>query len=1445
MNRRTVRNGLIIDSRPRYVAISAWTNCLRGLALVAFTGLLPAGYVWSSGMPTEQRYHQFERISVEQGMPTNTVTCILQDKRGFLWFGTHDGLARYDGYNFKVYANDPDDPSSLADNRINALVEDDAATIWVATKKGLYTIDPITEAISKYPIREVGQSDVIQDFSIRSLTKDHMGHLWLGSSTNGLTEINAGGEIIARYTHDPSDSESLSSDGIYALYDDSRQNLWVGTNTGLDRLDRETGVFHHHAQYLANDDTEANKISAIYEDRSGAVWFGAKDGLFKFDPETGNFSHFQHREGDNGSLSENDIRSLWEDTKGILWIGTNRGGLNSFDPERKVFSQFPRGNKEYPIFSLCKDRSGVLWIGTDDGGLLKMKPQNKPFRHWVSDPEVPGYLNSSHVTAVFEDRSGNLWFGTDDSGLNRYDQKSKTFTYYRRDQNNTNSLRSDRISAIVEDDQGLLWFGMKTKGLVKFDPNKEIFTSYRNDPADERSLSDDRVRSLFVDSKGKVWIGCNGGLQQFDQKTDRFNHHLLKKDGELEEKINKIRHIYEDTTGMFWIATDGGLVQFDPQTGRLENLYEHEKDNPNSLSINLVRLTHESADGTFWIGTRGGLNKLDPQTKQFTRYTEEDGLASNVVYGILEDDEGNLWISTANGLSQFNTRQESFVKYGLEEGLLNAHFEKGAFLRARNGEMFFGGLNGMDSFFPEQIVINRHIPPVIITSFKIFGQPVIFEKAFSQLEGIELSHEDRFITFEFAALDYVNPEMNQYAYKLEGFDPVWINIGIERQVSYSNLDPGDYVLRIRGSNNDGIWNEKGVSLNLHITPAYWATWWFRLLGLGVVVAVVALVTINIVLRRKRVQLVEVNTKLAKEILARQEKEKNLRQNESRYRTLFENSPNSVWEEDFSNVKIIIDGLREEGVSDFRIYFNEHPEAIGHCLSHVKIIDINQATLRLYKAESKEALFRELGGIFTAKSMEVFKEELIALCEGRTTFKSEMFSQAIDGSEVHKEVLLVIVPGYEETWAKVLISDYDITELKRIEQKLRVGKEAAEEAHRLSKISENLRIAKEAAEESNKAKSQFLSHMSHELRTPLSSIIGFSDLLLAQISGFLNAKQNLYVEKIDESGKHLLSLINDLLDISKIDAGEMDTDLELFPFKGLIDATVSLLDTQFKTKKLQVNTSVGPSLEMIWGDVRKCRQILLNLLSNAIKYTPEMGRIDILAKREGDSDVRISVRDNGVGIPSEELDKIFSEFHQVDSVRDESMGGTGIGLALTRRLVELHNGNIGVQSTPGVGSTFWFTLPGLEKKPVLAATSDPKNEHNDTATLRERRILVVEDNEMLLTMIQDMLSSHDHEVAVARNGQLAIEVARKHRPELILMDMRMPVMGGLEATEKLRGIPEFSEIPIIALTANTGKESMEKQFAAGCTDHLAKPIISDDLFAILEKYLSKSAKRELV
>lgn len=508
--------------------------------------------------------------------------------------------------------------------------------------------------------------------------------------------------------------------------------------------------------------------------------------------------------------------------------------------------------------------------------------------------------------------------------------------------------------------------------------------------------------------------------------------------------------------------------------------------------------------------------------------------------------------------------------------------------------------------------------------------------------------------------------------------------------------------------------------------------------------------------------------------------------------------------------------------------------------------VNKTTLNLLGYREEELLGQSVelifgGNVFTENDFITNEGGIHELLEKGAVRNVEKMFVTKDGREIPVLCSYSVMRDTHGNIEGIVYVALDITERKYFEHELEEKQNKLE--LRTQELRESLKKT-EAANflllESNKAKNKFLSTMSHELRTPLNGIIGLADILTGKYFGILNNKQIEYVKQINDCGKHLLALISDILDVAKIDAGAMELEINEIAPDEFIDATVAMVSAQFNKKRIKVTIIIDKKISVIIADRRKCKQIMFNLLSNACKYTPEGGRVDIKAYKKEDAGIRVEVTDTGIGIEEKDIDKIFSEFYQAERVRDEQLGGMGIGLALTRRLVDLHGGNIGVKSSPGKGSCFWFTLPQKNKyreEDVVLVKEERKEGVIPTAN----RILVVEDNEVSLAMIVDMLKIHNHKIMVARNGEEAIAIATKEKPELILMDIMMPVMDGIEATKRLRTIADFANIPIIALTASTGDEAARKQIEAGCDAHLAKPIRMNELFAIIGKFLNTDKK----
>jgi len=748
---------------------------------------------------------KFERLSREQGLSQSTVFCILQDRQGFMWFGTEDGLNKYDGYNFTIYRHDALDSSSLLGNSVFSIYEDHTGTLWIGTDNGLNRFDrdpdsPSTRFNGKsgqfiHIVNDPKNPHSLSGNLVSSIYEDHTGTLWIGTSNglnrfdrpdSSLKEPNGKSGQFTRFANDPNNPYSLSNNSITSIYEDSAagNTLWIGTNGGgLNKLDREKEQFSRFVNDPNNPySLSNNNITSIYEDfaAGNTLWIGtAGGGLNRFDREKAQFTRFVNDPNNPHSLSHNDVRSLYVDSasRNTLWIGTQGGGLNRFDrpdsPNIKPhetsgqFTRFvndpnnPHSLSNNRIASIYEDHAGTLWIGTLAGGLNKFDREKERFIHFANDPTNPNSLSENTIWSIYEDSlplrgtgRNTLWIGTS-NGLNRFDRpdsslkepngKSGQFTRFVNDPNNPHSLSHNRVSAIYEDHTGTLWIGTWRGGLNRFDREKAQFTRFVHDPKNPHSLSSNSIMFIYEDSASRtLWIGTNNG---------GLNKLVLK-------------------------GSDRDKEQF--------TRFVNDPKNPHSLSDNRVLSIYEDpSTSTLWIGTMGGLNRFDRDTptgaaEQFTHYTEKDGLPNEVIYGILADDHGRLWLSTNKGLSCFDPQRGAFKNYDVTDGLQSNQFTFYAYFKSsRSGEMFFGGLNGFNVFHPDSIKDNPYIPPVVITAFKRYNTDqaegvAIEEKGISEKQKIKLSYKDNILSFEFAALSFRNNFKNQYAYKLEGYSDKWI-----------------------------------------------------------------------------------------------------------------------------------------------------------------------------------------------------------------------------------------------------------------------------------------------------------------------------------------------------------------------------------------------------------------------------------------------------------------------------------------------------------------------------------------------------------------------------------------------------------------------------------------------------------------------------------------------
>jgi ligand-binding sensor domain-containing protein/serine phosphatase RsbU (regulator of sigma subunit) len=825
-----------------------------------FSAFLLVGFL-SPLMRAQESRIRFERFSLEEGLSQSIVFDILQDGKGFLWFCTQDGLNKYDGYGFTVYMPDPDNPHSISTNYTSSIYEDQSGILWIGTSGGgLNRFDPATERFTNYQA-DPGNPGGLGSNYISSVCEDDSGALWVGTTNAGLYRFDKESEEFAGFRADSDDPNTLGSDAVTRVYKDSSGVLWIGTQGGgLNRFDPGTQRF---IRYLPSrrypNNPGADVVLSIFEDKEGALWIGTASGLNRFDRKRGEFD-FRLPDRDSPDGANTSVSSIIEDQSGLLWLGTLTSGLYAFDREKGELINY-RNNPYLPdslsnnaILTVYEDRSGVLWIGTAGSGLNKINRARERFVLYRPELNNPNSLSHSIVYAIYLDGNGELWVGTSSGGLDRYDKERRTVRHYGNVAGDPNSLSSNNVRLIYEDRSGVLWVGTDGGGLHRFDREKESFTRFQFIPGDPHSLSNNNIRAICEDRSGALWI-CTfgGGLNRFDRETEKFTRYLSQPGNPNSLSNNNTRSLYyEKRKNILWIGTEGGgLNRFDPAKGEFVR-YLNDPEDENSLNNDIVHSIYKDGSGIFWLGTHGGgLNRFDPAEGTFTHYRVNDGLPNDVIYGILEDKSGYLWLSTNNGLSRFDPRTETFKNYETRDGLQSKEFDAGAYFQSDEGEMFFGGINGFNAFFPDRIIDNPHEPPVVITNFLLFNKTVpigegssghsILSKSIMETDEIVLSHDENFVSFEFAALDFNIPEKNQYAHMMVGVDQDWVQTDYKRRfATYKKLAPGDYIFKVKGSNNDGVWSEEEASIKIIITPPFWETWWFR--G-AVLLAALSLITV--------------------------------------------------------------------------------------------------------------------------------------------------------------------------------------------------------------------------------------------------------------------------------------------------------------------------------------------------------------------------------------------------------------------------------------------------------------------------------------------------------------------------------------------------------------------------------------------------------------------------
>ncbi len=1216
--------------------------------------------LWFVGLPVisqqKKHYVYFDRITIEHKLSNNNILSIEQDENGYLWFGTADGLNKYDGYVFNIYRKSFNDKNSISNNIIRTIYKDHNGTLWIGTENGLNKYIDSLDHFIRY-MHDPDDPDGFLGKRINTIFEDSNHQLWIGTQNSGLNKYNPETNTFKHFLNDPIDPNSISSNNISNIYEDSNGNFWIGTyDNGINLFNiNEKNFFRFKNDSADPHSISNNHISDIFETSDGQLYICSRNAInFIKKIESKNKIIFQRIRPNFLSTHNTWIKCMIEDNNRQLWIGAENG-LLKFNPETKSILSYQDMNKsgllkKYVVNDIFQDYTGIFWLGTHEKGLLKYDPKKQKFGHIRMIPGEKHSLSGNIITAIFESKDGSLWIGTRSNGLNyappgqnkNISQNLPDFINIKPSPLDTSTSGFNTILSIYEDQNEMIWLGTSS-GLLNIKKSALKNTNYLNSSMLSNINGEkitDAVWKIYQDCKGIFWICTRYGLYSFDYynntKKPSITHYLNDKtDNSLSHTITW--DVLEDSRKRIWVATSNGLNILDRKTGDFQVFY-HDAADTTSIGSSSIKNIFEDSKKQIWITTEGGgLNRFIEETQTFIKYTKDDGLPNNTVWGILEDNTHNYWLSTNNGLTKFSPDKNLFTNYYASDGLQSNEFKMGAYYKGHDGRLYFGGINGFNAFYPSMIKIDPVPPKIYITNFRIFnnsvtiGKPfngeILLNKSIQATDEITLTHNENFFSFEFAALHYSNPLKNRYAYKMEGFDKQWITTNAEKRfATYTNLPGGEYTFRVKACNTDGIWNHDGASINIRIIPPFYKTVWFYLL---IVLGIILIIFLYIKIRERSIK-----------------REQRLLSNEQKLlQTLMDNIPDTIYFKD-TNSRF----TRVNQAKALEIGLDSPQDIIGKT-------DFDY----FEEKDAREAYEDEKEIISTGKP-------LINKVEERTNRNGEK-----------NWFLATKVPVKNqkgETTGTVGITR-NITEQKQAELELDKAKKRAENADNL--------------------KSAFLANMSHEIRTPMNAILGFSKLL--EDSSISEKERSSYIEYIRSNGQSLLNIINDIIDIAKIEAGEITTNKTQFDLHLVLNELNAFYKQEIDAKglsnlELMLKKDSRKKEFNIYSDPLRIKQVLSNLISNALKFT-DNGYIKFGYEIKNDDILEFFVIDTGLGIENDKLELIFERFRHFDNDFKKNISGTGLGLAISKKLIELLGGKIWVQSELQKGSSFFFTIPFKE------------------------------------------------------------------------------------------------------------------------------------------------------
>lgn len=1374
---------------------------MRRVAYVALAMLLDIAHA-SAPVP-EVRPMYFEHLTMRDGLSQSDVTSILQDSEGYLWLATESGLNRYDGHSIREYRRKRGDAHGLASDYIWTIAEDARGDLWLATVGGgVARWDRGTGRFQQFRHDPLVAHTLASD-AARTLLIDAQGSIWVGTEQHGLDVLDPKTGQARHFRHREGDPRSLAADAVFALYADHAGRIWVGTDRGLSRYEPSTGDFVNYTPVPHSGLSDA-RIRAIREDHAGVLWIGTfGGGLNRLDPETGRVTHFRHDPEDPGSLSHDRVRAILEDDARRLWVATS-DGLNLFDRASGKFVRYGRDAddrqslRDTDIMSLYQDRGGVLWVGTRTGGASHWNPKSWLLGHYLSEA-----IRNRTVTAFADDGAGKGWVGTSD-GLVEIDTRAgRERRYGRAEGDAALRLADDRVMALLFDRAGALWIGTMSGGLDRFDPARGTVRSYRHVADDASTLPANGVMTLYEDRLGDLWVGTfGGGLARIERASGgvtRYPH-----GGESANALSSARAsaIVEDVRGNLWVGTiGGGLNLLDRRSGRFHHYRRNDRD-PGSLSDDKVYALHVDRHGELWIGTAGGgLDRMigssdAPEAVRFENQSGFAGMPSQVVYGIQSDVDGRLWLSTNNGLARLDPRARSIRFFHEAHGVQGEEFNFNAHHRGRDGTLFFGGNNGFNAFSPDVATPDAPPPRIVLTSVAKLNRPLAPQEMPGPARPLELAYDDKLLTLEFAALDFTSPANNHYAYQLEGFDADWIDAGALHRATYTNLDAGRYVFKVRAANADGVWSDGTLAIPVHVAAAPWNTPAAR-----TAYAVIALLVLGYLWRLQRLR----------------------REREQRYSRQLE-----------LTVHVRTHELEERN-EQLQVLSRAKSDFVAR-MSHELRTPMNGVlgmTGLLLDTRLDAAQRRFAEGIHRSA------DSLLAIVDDVLDF-SKIEAGRLQLDPVDCDLVELVEQTVEMLAARAaakgveLLCDSPARPLPRV----------CVDAVRLRQVLVNLG--------GNAVK--FTDHGEVTVRiVSLASGSGSLQVRLEVVDtgiGIEPENQSRIFEEFAQGdasttrrfgGTGLgLSIARQLVEL-------MGGQLALVSAPGAGSTFAFELTLQLAEGAAELPPQL-PSLDgmraLVVDDNGAARALIIEaLLEWGARPTGVASVAEALKELRTTAYDAVIVDDSlPDGRALSELEPLLAEravrprtirlASFVSLASNPATGEQRFDVELTKplRLMQLHQA----------------LLTGRTDEASDAGGGEDVSASQAGTSRLEGRVLVVEDQPLNREVAHGMLSALGLAVETATDGQQALDKLAADRFDVVLMDCQMPVMDGFSATAALRAREGAgSHIPVIALTADATSAGREACRASGMNDYLAKPFTRAALHAVLARWLPTRSQHEVV